>query len=157
MNKETGHGPAWGRSLFEDNAEYGYGMALASLQRRKRLFIAVQNVVQNVAEDSVSNAALLTVLKKWVKTYDNFVANNAICDELDASGMLSQCQQDHPLIYNVWKQRDMFRPQSQWLIGGDGWAYDIGQAGLDHILSKGENINILILDTEIYRFCPRMV
>jgi len=150
VNKETGHGPAWGRSLFEDNAEYGYGMALASLQRRKRLLIAVQNVTQNVAEDSLSKPELLTLLKKWVKTYDNFTANNAICDELDRSGFLSQCQQDHPLIYNIWKQRDMFRPQSQWLIGGDGWAYDIGQAGLDHILSKGENINILILDTEIY-------
>jgi len=150
VNKETGHGPAWGRSLFEDNAEYGYGMALASLQRRKRLFMAVQNVIQNVTEDSLTNPELLTYLKKWVKTYDNFTANNAICDEIDACGILTECQQDHPLIYNIYKQRDMFRPQSQWLIGGDGWAYDIGQAGLDHILSKGENINILILDTEIY-------
>eukprot|EP00484_Ammonia_sp_Unknown_P000272 CAMPEP_0197022220 /NCGR_PEP_ID=MMETSP1384-20130603/3125_1 /TAXON_ID=29189 /ORGANISM="Ammonia sp." /LENGTH=1795 /DNA_ID=CAMNT_0042450221 /DNA_START=521 /DNA_END=5908 /DNA_ORIENTATION=- len=150
VNKETGHGPAWGRSLFEDNAEYGYGMALASLQRRKRLFMAVQNVIQNVSEDSLSNPQLITYLKKWVKTYDNFTANNAICDEIDTAGILSECHQDHPLVYNIYKQRDMFRPQSQWLIGGDGWAYDIGSGGLDHIMSKGENINILILDTEIY-------
>ncbi len=92
-NKETGHGPAWGRSLFEDNAEYGYGMALASLQRRHRLHIAVQNVVQNISDDMVSNSEL--------KTYNSFVANNAICGEIDEAKVLSECRDDHPLIYNI--------------------------------------------------------
>eukprot|EP00485_Elphidium_margaritaceum_P008311 CAMPEP_0202688700 /NCGR_PEP_ID=MMETSP1385-20130828/4170_1 /ASSEMBLY_ACC=CAM_ASM_000861 /TAXON_ID=933848 /ORGANISM="Elphidium margaritaceum" /LENGTH=1808 /DNA_ID=CAMNT_0049343729 /DNA_START=509 /DNA_END=5935 /DNA_ORIENTATION=- len=150
VNKETGHGPAWGRSLFEDNAEYGFGMCLASLQRRKRLYMAVQSVVDNVSEDTVSNPRLLKLFRAWLKTYSEFAANNAICDELDRLQIVSECQADHPLIYACFKQRDMFRSQSQWLIGGDGWAYDIGSGGLDHILSKGENINVLILDTEIY-------
>eukprot|EP01083_Nonionella_stella_P091619 256215_1 len=149
-NKETGHGPAWGRSLFEDNAEYGYGMALASLQRRQRLFIAVQNALSSIVDEGVSDPSILLLLKKWMKTYSSFSANNAICDEIDAAQVLSKCRDDHPLLNAIYKQRDMFRPQSQWLIGGDGWAYDIGSGGLDHILSKGENINILILDTEIY-------
>uniref|UniRef100_A0A6A7FYI8 pyruvate dehydrogenase (NADP(+)) n=3 Tax=Hirondellea gigas TaxID=1518452 RepID=A0A6A7FYI8_9CRUS len=139
----SGRGPAWGRSLFEDNAEYGYGMVMAAKQRREH---TMQLLQQAGSRDDVSGE-LKSAFTRLLKTTDgdkSLVATDAI------NTILGTEKDGNPFLEDVWKQRSQFPVQSPWLIGGDGWAYDIGQAGLDHVMSRGENLNILILDTEMY-------
>ena len=142
---KSGRGPAWGRSLFEDNAEFGLGMALASLQRRDQLQVKVKAALGGEAQVSDGMRA---VMEEWLTV----VEDAAQCDALlrKITPMLEAERQGNPLLESIFDQRNMFTKNSQWIIGGDGWAYDIGFGGLDHVLAKGENVNIVVLDTEMY-------
>eukprot|EP01062_Namystynia_karyoxenos_P065528 TRINITY_DN5917_c0_g1_i1.p1 TRINITY_DN5917_c0_g1~~TRINITY_DN5917_c0_g1_i1.p1 ORF type:complete len:2055 (+),score=809.41 TRINITY_DN5917_c0_g1_i1:120-6284(+) len=142
---EKGRGPAWGRSLFEDNAEYGFGMALATKQRRMAL---AQKVIEAVGEKSVASAPLAAAFQNWLKTQDDFDRCDPHAAQIER--LLPAEKDKSPIHQQIYAEMDMLRPQSQWIIGGDGWAYDIGYNGVDHVLSRGENVNILVLDTEMY-------
>ncbi len=140
---KNGHGPAWANSLFEDNAEYGFGMQLATVQRRKLL---KQNVEKAIDEGNI-DSDLKELFAEWI---DNF-------DEGDKSKELSLKIQDKlkgtdhkGTLKEIWESRDMFTKPSHWIIGGDGWAYDIGYGGLDHVIAMDKDVNILVLDTEVY-------
>lgn len=146
VNKETGRGPAWGRSLFEDNAEYGFGMFKAKEQRRKRAARVVRGILD---EGHASSPEMEKLLKDWIKNFTDADKCDTACDKL--LPLLESGQGEWTGEMKVlYDQRDMLRYQSNWLIGGDGWALDIGSGGLDHILASGQNLNILVLDTEMY-------
>jgi pyruvate-ferredoxin/flavodoxin oxidoreductase len=147
---EHGQGPAWARSLFEDTAEYGLGMALGSQQRREKLILDVQEVVDmsNDGEQVVSKE-LLPLLEKWIKVKDDPEACNKLQFKI-APMLEAEAKDGTDLVQAIHRGSDLFVQPSHWIIGGDGWAYDIGFGGLDHVLASGQNINILVLDTEGY-------
>ena len=138
-----GRGPAWGNSLFEDNAEYGFGMAVAIAHRRQRLIDLAQATVINPATPEELKAAL----QGWLDVKDD-KEKSAIAAK-DAIEILKK----YPSFEGVSEMldcSDLFGKKSVWIIGGDGWAYDIGFAGLDHVLAQNIDINILVMDTECY-------
>ena len=139
-----GKGPAWANSLFEDNAEFGYGMYLGSKQIRERLFDVAQQTLQtNISEP------LKSALGEWIDHVDESVASQIARDKiLDA--LKSNPEPGNLLVQEILAKKDWLAKQSQWMVGGDGWAYDIGYGGLDHVLASGDDINILVLDTELY-------
>ena len=145
-HKHAGRGPAWGRSLFEDNAEYGLGMALATAQRRDQVRGQVETAID---DDTVTlSPELEAAFKLWLNpkaTKDDQSTQADIIMEL-----LAAEKEGQPLLEHLYKNRKLIPPISQWIIGGDGWAYDIGYGGLDHVLAKGMNVNVLVLDTEMY-------
>eukprot|EP00746_Dinoflagellata_sp_MGD_P155297 gnl/MRDRNA2_/MRDRNA2_85296_c0_seq2.p1 gnl/MRDRNA2_/MRDRNA2_85296_c0~~gnl/MRDRNA2_/MRDRNA2_85296_c0_seq2.p1 ORF type:complete len:1850 (-),score=450.28 gnl/MRDRNA2_/MRDRNA2_85296_c0_seq2:164-5713(-) len=150
IKNKHGQGPAWARSLFEDAAEYGLGMALASQQRREKLIGDVEKLIGEAeVEPNIVSNELLSALKGWVKVMDNPAKCEAlrpgILQLLEAQGDVVSDE-----VMNVKRSSDMFVAPSHWIIGGDGWAYDIGFGGLDHVLASGQNINVLVLDTEGY-------
>lgn len=144
---EKGKGPAWGNSLFEDNAEYGYGMLLAQKVLRSRLRECVEKVLM-LSEDE----KLDKVCQNYLNTFENGKENSAATDELVE--VLEQQESSEgelrELIDDIVKNKAFLSRKSQWLFGGDGWAYDIGFGGLDHVLASGEDINVLVFNTEIY-------
>lgn len=144
-HKHAGRGPAWGRSLFEDNAEYGFGMMLATLQRRKKLQDAVEAALE---AGEIDNSQLKNALEKWSKLFPFPEKQSEQADII--LGILPKENPDVPIVSYLIRNQDMLPPISQWIIGGDGWAYDIGFGGLDHVLARGENVKILVLDTEMY-------
>lgn len=141
-----GRGPAWGNSLFEDNGEYGFGVAKAINIRRARLEALVDEVLTK--PDLPTDIADL--LRAWQAVKDDgeasFAAGEAIRAVLDAMTDLDS----HPILKQISTMGEMFQKKSVWAVGGDGWAYDIGYGGLDEVLASGENINVLVLDTEGY-------
>jgi sulfite reductase alpha subunit-like flavoprotein/pyruvate/2-oxoacid:ferredoxin oxidoreductase beta subunit/ferredoxin len=145
-NKESGRGPAWGRSLFEDNAEYGFGMLLGRRQRR----LQVAGLATDVLEDSSMQLPddLRATLSQWVQYQNHPDKSVELADSLASS--LADARASNPKLDQLYQMRDMMPYSSQWIIGGDGWAYDIGYGGVDWVLSRGENVNILVLDTEMY-------
>jgi pyruvate-ferredoxin/flavodoxin oxidoreductase len=138
-----GKGPAWANSLFEDNAEYGYGMALAQKALRSRLISSVEALVQ-VADKADVKAAC----EQYLATKDSSVLNATASTELLAA--LKGCDCDNADRANILANKDFLSKKSQWIFGGDGWAYDIGFGGLDHVIASGEDVNILVFDTEVY-------
>ena len=137
---ENGHGPAWANSLFEDNAEFGLGMSLAIENNKEMLKKYVIDL-----QKATKNEKIIEFLNKWLN-------NNLILDENDYEQLL-QCLDDETkseALTNVLKYKNYFTKKSVWIVGGDGWAYDIGYGGLDHLLSSTENVNILVLDSEVY-------
>lgn len=142
VNKD-GHGPAWANSLFEDNAEYGFGMVLATIQRRKKL---ADTIKQAVDENKVYEE-LKEAFNGWLENKDDAEKSKEFGDKIKV--MLKENHNDH-LLNEIWESRNMLTKKSIWSVGGDGWAYDIGFGGLDHVLAMGEDINILVLDTEVY-------
>lgn len=138
-----GLGPAWGNSLFEDNAEYGYGIAVAMKYRRDRLAKAVTAIT----EGADTPAAVKSAARQWVEAKDDpdksYELGRKLLDAISKSTLT-------PLLKAVTDQGDMLGKKTVWAIGGDGWAYDIGFAGLDHVLAQKMNINILVMDTECY-------
>jgi len=140
---EKGYGPAWGRSLFEDNAEYGFGMAMGTKQRRHKLKLDVELAL----EKEEMPKALRSAFEGWLGAFENYDKANKYVSHLE---QLIPHHASTPLLQDILENMDLFRPQSHWIIGGDGWAYDIGYGGLDHVLSRGENVNIMVLDTEMY-------
>jgi len=142
---DKGQGPAWGNSLFEDNAEYGFGMAVALNQRRQRLHELVQSVLQGGLDIS---DALREQLVGWEKEWRHPAKSQAYYETLPP--LLEKESGKHPLLERIYTLRDLLPKFSHWIVGGDGWAYDIGYGGLDHVLASGENVNILVLDTEVY-------
>lgn len=142
VNK-AGHGPAWSNSLFEDNAEFGFGMMLANSQIRGRLAADVE-VLANCSE--TADAA-----KAWIETKDdtraNDVASKALKAVLENANLSGDCK---VAADDIKKDVDFLAKKSQWIFGGDGWAYDIGFGGLDHVIAQNEDVNILVFDTEVY-------
>ena len=137
-----GQGPAWCNSLFEDNAEFGYGMLLAQNAIRDGLKAKVEAVAaSDKASDEVKAAC-----KEWLDTFGCGATNGDATDKLVAA--LDGC--DCPTCQEIVKSKDFLAKKSQWVFGGDGWAYDIGFGGVDHVLASGKDINVMVYDTEVY-------
>ncbi|MDP4152121.1 MAG: pyruvate:ferredoxin (flavodoxin) oxidoreductase [Bacillota bacterium] len=145
VNKK-GYGPAWANSLFEDNAEFGYGMYLATNHRRAKLIEAMEKLATGVAGNEVKAAA-----DKWLAVKDDKKLSLAASEEVEAVLKAAKASGEgkEALEYAV-KNADMLAKKSIWIFGGDGWAYDIGFGGLDHVIASGEDINVLVFDTELY-------
>mmetsp|Transcript_31414 Transcript_31414/g.98497 ORF Transcript_31414/g.98497 Transcript_31414/m.98497 type:complete len:1852 (-) Transcript_31414:149-5704(-) len=146
-----GQGPAWARSLFEDTAEYGLGMALSSVQRREKLQLATKELLEDAVDTpGLVSADLAGLLQKWLDAFDDADKCSAMQPAIKRLLAAEDGPDASPLLKEVRRSEDMFVAPSHWIIGGDGWAYDIGFGGLDHVLSSGQNVNILVLDTEGY-------
>ncbi len=138
----NGHGPAWANSLFEDNAEYGLGMFLGVKTIRDRI---ADNVRIALEEGNISSEAN-AILKDWLDNVDNGDGTRQRAENLRR--VLEE--ENSEVAKEILKDKEFFVKRSQWIFGGDGWAYDIGYGGLDHVLASGEDINVLVFDTEIY-------
>jgi pyruvate-ferredoxin/flavodoxin oxidoreductase len=138
-----GHGPAWGNSLFEDNAEFGLGMLMGVKQLRAQL---AQNIKKAMELDI--SAELRDTCREWLLNQDSSEDTRVRADKLVA--VLEKHKDSDLLLKEIYENKDFLVNRSQWLFGGDGWAYDIGFGGLDHVLASGENINVLVFDTEVY-------
>jgi len=137
-----GQGPAWANSLFEDNAEYGYGMAVGIAQLRKRMAEKMRSAIK----ENMMGASTLNAMQEWIDgIYDGEKSKQAT---LKLIPLLEK--ENHILAKDLLDLRQYLIKKSIWIIGGDGWAYDIGYGGLDHVIASGEDINILVLDTEVY-------
>ena len=136
-----GQGPAWANSLFEDNAEYGLGMALAVKQQRERLAKTIEQALQTEQEPQLTAA-----LKNWLDKQEDVQGSQQAADEL----LPLLANSNNALLQSIYAQKDYLSKKSIWIFGGDGWAYDIGYGGLDHVLASGENVNVLVFDTEVY-------
>ena len=141
-----GHGPAWANSLFEDNAEYGFGMNLATNQRRTRLASLVKELSGLVceADQAVCSEYLANMNDAAGSVAASEKLRSLVARENSAEGRLGE------LSILIASMSDLMVKKSQWIFGGDGWAYDIGYGGLDHVLAMGEDVNVLVLDTEVY-------
>ena len=137
-----GQGPAWDNSLFEDNAEFGYGMLLAQKAIRDGLKAKVESVMANENASEEVKAAC----KEWLDTFSVGATNGTATDKLVAALEGIDC----PTCKEIVKNKDFLAKKSQWVFGGDGWAYDIGFGGVDHVLASGKDINIMVFDTEVY-------
>ena len=140
---EKGQGPAWCNSLFEDNAEFGYGMLLAQNTIRDRMKAKVEKIAEIAEKEEVKAAA-----KEYLDTFGCGAENGTATDNLVAA--LEACDCDLAEKNEVLKNKDFLAKKSQWVFGGDGWAYDIGFGGVDHVLASGKDINIMVFDTEVY-------
>ena len=138
---EKGHGPAWANSLFEDNAEHGFGMYLGQKVIRERLIEKVRDVVENGSNEAVKVAG-----QKYLDTVNNGKENQAATEELIAALEACGCDKAKEIL----SQKEYLSKKSVWVFGGDGWAYDIGFGGVDHVLASGKDINIMVFDTEVY-------
>ncbi|MRR31971.1 pyruvate:ferredoxin (flavodoxin) oxidoreductase, partial [bacterium] len=141
MNKE-GHGPSWANSLFEDNAEYGLGMAVGISQLRNR----IAQKMRSALKANMMMAETLQAFQEWIDGKDDAEKSKAATTKLIP--MLEK-EQDQ-LAKDILALKQYLIKKSIWIIGGDGWAYDIGYGGLDHVIASGEDVNILVLDTEVY-------
>jgi pyruvate:ferredoxin (flavodoxin) oxidoreductase, homodimeric len=142
-NKD-GHGPVWGNSLFEDAAEFGFGINMAYVQRRAKLHDLVKEALQGTLSDDLRAA-----LANWSANYDNAELSRQYGEE--ALGAIDHdAVHANPALMEIFEMADMFTKKSVWIFGGDGWAYDIGYGGLDHVLASGEDVNVLVMDTEVY-------
>lgn len=137
----VGQGPAWANSLFEDAAEFGYGMSLAQKTIRGRLKEKVEKLMKET-----QNVDLGVACKEWISTYQNGSENGKATDKL--TELLQNCEDENGK--EILEEKEFLSKKSQWIFGGDGWAYDIGFGGLDHVLASGQDINILVFDTEVY-------
>ena len=137
-----GQGPAWDNSLFEDNAEFGYGMLLAQNAIRSGLKAKVEAVAANEAASEEVKAAC----QEWLDTYSVGATNGTATEKLVAALDGIDC----PTCKEIVKNKDFLAKKSQWIFGGDGWAYDIGFGGVDHVLASGKDINVMVFDTEVY-------
>ena len=136
-----GKGPAWSNSLFEDAAEFGYGMLLAQKAIRDGLKTKVEDLAANAEKEDVKAAA-----QEWLDTFACGVTNGPATDKLIAALEACGCEKAQDIL----AQKDFMAKKSQWIFGGDGWAYDIGFGGVDHVLASGKDINIMVFDTEVY-------
>ncbi len=145
-NKQ-GRGPAWANSLFEDNAEFGFGMRLAVDQNRDTL----KTYVQKVLEGDSTPADLKEALTNAMAHFDNSKTEEAVAAQAKAKELIAKYKDAPcPNLAKVRELQDYFTDKSVWIIGGDGWANDIGYGGIDHVLAQNKNVNILVLDTEVY-------
>lgn len=140
-NKKSGFGPAWANSLFEDNAEYGFGMATGVNKLRSR----IERFMKEAIEAGISDD-LKAVLTEWIETKEDGVANELVSKKV----IKALDGEKATWAVEIMNLKQYLSKKSVWIIGGDGWAYDIGFGGLDHVLASGENVNVLVLDTEVY-------
>ncbi|MBN2398818.1 MAG: pyruvate:ferredoxin (flavodoxin) oxidoreductase, partial [Candidatus Aminicenantes bacterium] len=146
---KDGRGPAWANSLFEDNAEYGLGMRLAVDANRKLLRAAIDHLLETDVDAALA-AALKKSLEFWVQTGDEAQAAANLVRNLLPAALKSAAAGKQADLRKIIELQDYLVDKSVWCIGGDGWAYDIGYGGLDHVLATGKNVNVLVLDTEVY-------
>lgn len=139
-----GKGPSWGNSLFEDNAEYGYGMLLAVKQMRERLHELMKLYIQNAGEEKIKE-----VFNEWINSMEDGnaskIASAKILDILNDHDCSQNC-----ILQEILDKKDFLVKKSHWIIGGDGWAYDIGFGGVDQVLAMGDDVNLFVMDTEVY-------
>jgi len=147
-NKE-GHGPAWANSLFEDNAEFGFGMRLAVNSNRRYLYVALEALSKLSISTDFKNA-IQFALKNWLKTDEEYKQNTAKIKALLPKEILKAKDETLALLKKVDELKNFIIEKSIWCFGGDGWAYDIGFGGLDHVVASNRNVNILVMDTEVY-------
>ncbi len=139
---EEGHGPAWANSLFEDNAEYGYGMYLGMEQIRDK----VADLMEEALEMDIP-AELKQAFTDWLEGKDKAEASKAATRKMLP---LLEEHKDNKVIAEILDKKEFLVKKSQWIFGGDGWAYDIGYGGLDHVLASGDDVNVMVFDTEVY-------
>lgn len=139
-NYKTGRGPAWANSLFEDNAEFGFGMAEGANRLRER--------VKRLLEENMSafSTAVQAAATAWIAGFDDKDQTLALSDAL----LAALEKETAPVAKEILSLKAYFTKKSQWIFGGDGWAYDIGYGGVDHVLASGHDVNILVVDTEVY-------
>jgi len=146
---KNGRGPAWGNSLFEDNAEYAFGMRLAVDANRKQLKSFIEQALgMNISQELKS--ALQKTLEIWDNVDEEALNNSTKVKEILAKEINSATGDTQKLIRRLIELQDFIVDKSVWAFGGDGWAYDIGYGGLDHVLAMNRNVNVLVLDTEVY-------
>ena len=138
---QEGYGPAWANSLFEDNAEYGFGMFLGVKTIRERIADNIKRALEDSQCESAKEA-----MEDWLINKDEGEGTRERADKLEKA--LQECNSE--IAKEILKDREFFVKRSQWIFGGDGWAYDIGYGGLDHVLASNEDVNIFVFDTEIY-------
>lgn len=145
---EDGHGPAWANSLFEDNAEYGFGMELGVSQRRDRLADTVREALEEALSDDLKEA-----LKNWLENMNDGQKSKEygrqVVDLIEVEISRPDIEINE-LLLDILDGSDYLTKKSIWVFGGDGWAYDIGYGGLDHVIAMGHDVNILVMDTEVY-------
>ncbi|MCO7263523.1 pyruvate:ferredoxin (flavodoxin) oxidoreductase [Dickeya zeae] len=142
-SNHRGHGPAWANSLFEDNAEFGLGMLLGGNAIREQLAADAATALMQPISPALTDA-----LNLWLELKDRGDGTRERADHVIA--LLEREKGNDPLLNRLYQNRDYLAKRSQWIFGGDGWAYDIGFGGLDHVLASGEDINVLVFDTEVY-------
>lgn len=144
---EFGKGPSWGNSLFEDNAEYGLGMHLGIKQIREQIALSMEHVLETSQDQELCMA-----FKEWILKKDNGEASKEASRDVEnvLAYYTAADQKEEEWIKHIKVHKDYLVKPSQWILGGDGWAYDIDYGGLDHVLASGEDVNILVFDTEIY-------
>jgi len=140
-NYKSGKGPAWANSLFEDNAEYGYGMATGVKKIREKITLKMTKALESNLSDEIKQS-----FKDWINAKEN--TQQSI--ETSAKVVELLKNESNPLAKEIMAFEQYFIKKSIWIFGGDGWAYDIGYGGLDHVIASGEDINILVMDTEVY-------
>jgi pyruvate-ferredoxin/flavodoxin oxidoreductase len=139
-----GQGPAWANSLFEDNAEYGYGMALGVKTVRNQIKAEAEKVIAN-------DTALAPVFQAWIDSMKDAEGSKAASEEVRKAVQGTAANAEVQAAFDFIKANDEYLvKKSIWIVGGDGWAYDIGYGGLDHVLASGEDVNVLVFDTEVY-------
>ena len=145
-NKQ-GHGPAWSNSLFENNAEFSLGMFLSVRQQRNAQKMRVEQLI------TISDGVVHESAQAWLDSFDDYDASpaltNALCEALKAERAVMNAEQAK-LADDILRYRDQLTKKCFWMFGGDGWAYDIGFGGLDHVVASGEDVNMFIVDTEVY-------
>ena len=139
-----GKGPAWANSLFEDNAEFGYGMYLANKQIRERLADLMKQALNTELNTTIKEAFQL-----WLDSMDDGEASKVAAKKV-LEALADYEYKENKIINEILEKKDYLVKKSHWIIGGDGWAYDIGYGGLDHVLSTGDDVNLFVMDTEIY-------
>jgi len=139
---KNGYGPAWGNSLFEDAAEFGFGMDLGYQQRRGQLALILEEAIEK--EDMPKS--LVSSMKSWLENMNDAEGSRKYGEEI----IENLDKIEHDLAHTLIEMDDLFTKKSMWVFGGDGWAYDIGYGGLDHVIASGKDINILVMDTEVY-------
>ena len=143
-----GHGPAWANSLFEDNAEFGFGMNLATAQRRAKLAENIKALMEKAPDwKEIQEAG-----QEWLDNMDDAEGSKAAAKKVIAcvEGCKDCGCECDPLCKAIYDAKDMLVKKSIWIFGGDGWAYDIGYGGVDHVLAQNQDVNVLVLDTEVY-------
>ena len=140
-----GRGPSWANSLFEDNAEYGYGMAVSQTQSRDRIKVLMERFIELGVDTEVNE-----IFKEWIEGKDDYKTSKAASAKVVKVLEKSFTGEAEEIIEDLREMERFLIKKSQWIFGGDGWAYDIGYGGLDHVLASGEDINVMVVDTEVY-------
>ncbi len=141
-HNKMGRGPAWANSLFEDNAEFGFGLSLGTSKMRERITLKMQDAIAAGSVKEETKAAF----EEWMRD-----KNNAEASRTASAKVIDACSKDKTdITEEILSLRQYLIKKSHWIIGGDGWAYDIGYGGLDHVLASGEDVNVIVLDTEVY-------
>ncbi|HHY14652.1 MAG TPA: pyruvate:ferredoxin (flavodoxin) oxidoreductase, partial [Firmicutes bacterium] len=144
---EFGHGPSWANSLFEDNAEFGFGMNLAQQARRSQLADLMSSISEQVP------AELKAGFELWIENKDTVDGSKEAAEKIRTllpAAIENSADNVKNVLRTIEQNADILVKKSIWIIGGDGWAYDIGYGGLDHVLASGADVNVLVLDTEVY-------